>query len=50
MTSKEFEEELLESKLWGHYPRHFILDRPFYKNIPITPIIPKVNFDFKVIE
>lgn len=45
MNAKEFEQELQESKIWGHIPRKYILDRPFYTNIPITPIIPKLNFD-----
>lgn len=45
MTPKEYEQELQESKIWGHYPREFILDKPFYKDMPITPKIPFVNFD-----
>lgn len=45
MTPKEYEQELEESKIWGHYPRNYILDKPHYKDIPITPIIPKINFD-----
>lgn len=45
MTAKEYEEELQESKIWGHFPRNYILDKPFYKNMPITPVIPRVNFD-----
>lgn len=45
MTAKEYEQELQESKIWGHYPRKYILDKPYYKDIPITPVIPKINFD-----
>lgn len=45
MTPKEYEQELQESKIWGHYPRDYILDPPFYKDMPITPKIPFVNFD-----
>lgn len=45
MTPWEFEQELQESKIWGHRPRQFIRDRPFYDFLPITPIVPKVNFD-----
>lgn len=42
MTPKEKEEEIKEARLWGHYVRDYILDRPFYKDMPITPL---VNFD-----
>lgn len=49
MNSREFAEELEESRIWGHKPRTFILDRPFYDFLPIPPPIPpkipKVNFD-----
>lgn len=45
MTSKEFAEELQESKIWGHRPRTYIKDMPFYDFLPITPIVPKVNFE-----
>lgn len=45
MTPKEFAEELEESKIWGHKPRTFILDSPYYDFLPITPKIPKINFD-----
>ena len=45
MTPREFKEELEESAIWDHWPRTYILDKPHYKNIPITPVIPKVNFD-----
>lgn len=45
MTPKEFKEELEESAIWGHRPRTFIKDKPFYDFLPITPIIPKINFD-----
>lgn len=45
MTPKEFEEELKEAAIWGHRPRQYIKDKPFYDFLPITPIVPKVNFD-----
>lgn len=45
LTPKEFEEELQESKIWGHRPRLYIKDKPFYDFLPITPKIPFVNFD-----
>lgn len=50
MNAKEFAEELKEAAIWDHYPRTYILDRPHYKNIPITPIIPKLNFDLNFTE
>lgn len=45
MNRWEYEQELQESAIWGHYPRTHILDRPFYKDMFITPIVPKINFD-----
>lgn len=45
MTPWEKEQEIQESIIWGHYVRDYILDKPTYKNLPITPIIPKINFD-----
>lgn len=45
MTAKEYEQEIEESKIWGHIPRQYILDKPFYTNLPITPVIPRLNFD-----
>lgn len=45
LTPKEFEQELIDSKIWGHKPRTFIKDTPFYDFLPITPIIPRVNFE-----
>lgn len=45
MTPKEFEDELQESRIWGHIPRTYIKDKPFYTNLPIVPKVPFVNFD-----
>jgi len=45
MNAWEYEQELQESKIWGHYPRQYILDKPYYKDMLITPIVPKLNFD-----
>lgn len=42
MNSREYAEELIESKIWDHYPRNYILDKPFYKNMTPEPL---VNFD-----
>lgn len=61
LTPKEREEELLDSKIWDHYPRDYIFDMPFYKNMIITPLVPKlkhpkphlpptVNFDLNFTE
>lgn len=50
MTPKERAEEIEEAKIWGHYVRDYILDKPYYKNLPITPIIPKLNFDLNFTE
>lgn len=45
MTPWEKEQEIQESKIWGHYVREYILDKPYYKDMIITPKIPFVNFD-----
>lgn len=45
MTPKEREEEIQEAKIWDHYVRDYILDMPFYKNMPITPLVPRLNFE-----
>lgn len=50
MTPNEFYEELQEAAIWDHYPRKYILDRPYYKNLPITPKVPKINFDLNFTE
>lgn len=45
MTPWEREQEIQESKIWGHYVRDYILDKPWYKDLPITPIVPRLNFE-----
>lgn len=48
MNPWEKEQEIQEARIWDHYVRDYILDIPFYKNMPITPkvpYIPKVKFD-----
>lgn len=45
MTPKEKEEEIQEAKIWGHYVRDYILDKPFYTKMPITPLVPRLNFE-----
>lgn len=45
LTPAEFEQELLDSKIWKHRPRQYIKDKPFYDFLPPTPIIPRINFD-----
>lgn len=44
MTSKEYEQELIDAKAWGRVPRTHIFDHPTY---PWVPEVPKftVNFD-----
>lgn len=41
-TAKEYEEEIKEAIIWDRYPRTFIRDKPFYKNLIPEPL---VNFD-----
>lgn len=41
-TSKEFEQELQESKIWKRRPRQYIFDPPDYE---LNIIEPLVNFD-----
>lgn len=59
LTPKEKAEEIQDSIIWDHYPRDYIYDFPFYKNMIITPIVPKikkpptiptVNFDLNFTE
>lgn len=46
LNAKEFAEELEESRIWGHKPRTYIRDRPFYTDIIPEPLVnqPLVNF------
>lgn len=44
MTTKEFEEELQDAKIWCRNPRTHILDKPFYSWVPEVPKY-TVNFD-----
>lgn len=47
MNSREFAEELEESKIWGHKPRTYIQDRPFYTDMNIEPLVNfSLNFHF----
>lgn len=47
MNSKEFAEELEESKIWGHKPKTFIGDVPFYTNMTPEPLVNfSLNFHF----
>lgn len=47
MNAKEFAEELQESRIWGHKPRTFIQDKPFYTDIIPEPLVNfQLNFTF----
>lgn len=47
MNSKEFAEELEESKIWGHKPRTYIGDKPFYTDMNPEPLVNfQLNFNF----
>lgn len=41
-TAKEFEQELIDARIWKRRPRRFIFDKPDY-NLPV--IEPLVNFN-----
>lgn len=48
LTCKERSEDLQDSIIWDRYPRTYLLEKHFYKNMPITPkvpYIPTVKFD-----
>lgn len=45
LTPKEREEDIKDSIIWDRYPRSYLLEKHFYKNVPITPVIPRINFD-----
>lgn len=45
LTPKEIEEDIQECKIWGRYPKSYILDQPFYKGIIPEPIVNfRLNF------
>lgn len=48
-NAKEWEEELLQAKLFKRPPTPMLLDPPFYPYFPPTPIanqkLPLINFD-----
>lgn len=47
LNSKEFAEELEDSAIWGHKPRTYIQDRPFYTHIIPEPLVNfQLNFQF----
>lgn len=46
-TSKEFEQELQEAKIWHRRPRTYIFDKPDYDTNIIEPIVNfSLNFNF----
>lgn len=45
LTPAEYEQELIEAKIWDHYPRQYLYDVPWYKNMIITPKVPFPNFN-----
>lgn len=47
MTPKEYAEDLEDSKIWGRYPKTFIYDTPFYKDLIPEPIVNfSLNYHF----
>ena len=50
LTPKEREEDIKDSIIWGRYPRTHLLEKHYYKHVPITPIIPRLNFDLNYTE
>lgn len=47
MTPKEFEQELIDAKIWKRRVRHYINDKPDYNLPVIEPLVnfvPRVNF------
>lgn len=48
-TSKEFEQELQEAKIWKRRPRTYIFDPPDYKLDVIEPLVNfNVNFELNL--
>ncbi len=45
LTAKERSEDLQDAIIWDRYPRSYLYEKHFYKNMLITPKIPYVNFD-----
>ncbi len=44
-TSKEFQEELEDAKIWKRRPRHYIRDHPYYDVIPEPLVNFKLNYN-----
>lgn len=45
LTAKERSEDIQDAIIWGRYVKNYLLETPYYKDVPITPKIPFVNFD-----
>lgn len=45
LTPNEFADELEIAKIFKRPPRNYLYDQPFYPYLPITPKVPRVNFD-----
>lgn len=45
LTAKERSEDLQDAIIWDRYPRSYLHEKHFYKNMLITPKVPYVNFD-----
>lgn len=46
-TSKEFEQELEDAKIWRRRPRHYIFDKPDYNTGIFEPVVNfSLNFNF----
>ncbi len=46
-NAREFEQELMDSKIWKRRPRQYIFDKPDY-NIPIIEPIVNFNVNFEI--
>lgn len=47
LTHKERAEDLEESKIWGRYPRTYLKESYFYKDMNIEPLVNfSLNFKF----
>lgn len=45
LTPKKYKQKLIDTKIWNHYPKQYIYDIPWYKNMIITPKVPFPNFN-----
>ena len=39
LNPKEFAEDLEDCRIWGRYPKTYIYDKPYYKDLIPEPVV-----------